>query len=125
MKQRGKPFQPGQSGNINGRPSLPQELKKAMQMNRVDFQELLIKYLSYSPQELAVAQSSKDTKALDRIVIAVIINAINKGDQQRLDFLLNRIIGKVREQVDHTSNGESMKAVLVLPSNGRELNDRD
>lgn len=125
MKQRGKPFQPGQSGNINGRPSLPQELKKAMQMNRVDFQELLIKYLSYSPQELAVAQSSKDTKALDRIVIAVIINAINKGDQQRLDFLLNRIIGKVREQVDHTSNGEPMKAVLVLPSNGRELNDRD
>jgi len=121
----GRPFLPGVSGNPNGRPKLPPEIKEAIKMTRAQFAELLVKYLGLSLLELSEVNKKLDTPALDKIVIAIISNAIKKGDQQRLDFLINRIIGKVKEQVDHTSNGNTIRAVLVLPSNGRELNDRD
>lgn len=120
-RSKGKPFVPGVSGNPNGRPKTPDDLKEALKMTRVEFQQLLVKYLAYDLYQLAEKQKDPRTTALDRIVISVITNAIKKGDQQRLDFLMNRIIGKVRDEIDHTSGGSPVKAVLVLPSNGREL----
>lgn len=120
-KTGGRNWEPGQSGNPNGRPKTPDDLKKALRMTKIEFQELLVKYLSFSLADLKAANENANTTALDRIVISVITNAIKKGDQQRLDFLMNRIIGKVKEEIDHTSGGGPVKAVLVLPSNGREL----
>lgn len=120
-KTIGRAFLPGQSGNPKGRPKLPRELREAMKMTKAQFTELLVKYLSFSLGELLLINKQENTAALDRIVISVITNAIKKGDQQRLDFLMNRIIGKVKDEIDHTSGGSPVKAVLVLPSNGREL----
>lgn len=107
-KTGGRDFKPGQSGNPNGRPKMPAELKKAKNMNKIKFMELLVKYLSFSLDELKAAKSDKSTTALDRIVISIILNAISKGDEKRLDFLMSRIIGKVKSDIDLTTMGQSM-----------------
>lgn len=97
-------FKPGQSGNPKGRPKLPEELKKAIRMNKQLFQELLVQYLTYPKAKLGELAKDPKTKSLDMIVIMVILNAIKKGDQSRLDFLMNRIIGKVKDEVHHTGS---------------------
>lgn len=119
-KTGGRNFQKGVSGNPKGRPPLPKELNEALRMTRKEFTELLVKYLAYSLEDLKKTQKAKETKALDRIVIAVIVNAIAKGDDRRLDFLMNRIIGKVKDVIEHeTADGQIPNAVIILPDNKR------
>lgn len=107
-------FQPGQSGNPKGRPPLPKDLRDAKMMNKRKFAELLMKYLTYSLDELKELKSRKDTPSLERIVIAVITNAISKGDERRLDFLMTRIIGKAKDELDITTKGEKIGKKVQL-----------
>lgn len=107
-KTGGRDFKPGQSGNPNGRPPMPKELREAKKMNKIKFMELLVKYLGATLEDLQKAKKDKKTPSLDRIVISVIINAINKGDEKRLEFLMSRIIGKVKSDIDLTTMGQSM-----------------
>lgn len=81
-------------------------------MNKIIFQGLLLKYLNCSLDELKRFKASPDTKALDRIVIAVIINAISKGDEKRLGFLMDRIIGKVKDEVEFTGDTGDKKIIV-------------
>lgn len=105
-------FRKGQSGNPKGRPRLPEDLRKSKKMNKIIFQGLLLKYLNCSLDELKRFKASPDTKALDRIVIAVIINAISKGDEKRLGFLMDRIIGKVKDEVEFTGDTGDKKIIV-------------
>ena len=108
-KTGGRDWKPGQSGNPNGRPPMPKEVREAMNMNKILFAELLTKYLGKTLEELVETQKAKDTAALDRIVISVITNAIKKGDDKRLDFLMTRIIGKAESKIDITTGGEKIQ----------------
>lgn len=110
FKSGGRKFKKGESGNPNGRPKLPRELRHCMNMNKIKFAELLVKYLDYSLEDLKKVKSEKETPSLDRIVISIILNAIKKGDEKRLDFLMNRIIGKSESKIDITTGGESLKS---------------
>lgn len=95
-------------------------LNQAKKMNKAKFMELLIKYLDMSLSELKVAKSNKKTPALDRIVIAVILQAISRGDYKRLDFLMDRIIGKSEQKMDITTAG---KTINTSPIDVSKLSD--
>ncbi len=100
-------FKAGQSGNPAGRIKYPKELREAMKMNKIIFQKLLTDYLTLPLSNLEAKQKNISTPALDRIVISVIVYAIKKGDERRLDFLMNRIIGKVKDEVHHSGSMHS------------------
>lgn len=77
--------------------ALPQDLKEAREQNAKEFEASLYKYMKLNMAELKAAYANPSTPARDLAVIKILEQSINKGDQQRLNFLLERTIGKVKD----------------------------
>jgi hypothetical protein len=99
-KTGGRDFKPGVVTNPNGRPKLPEELKAARALNKQELERLLNEYLSMPIQEIKAKASDPTTPSLHVIVAKIVAEAISKGDQQRLGFLLDRLIGPVPKSLD-------------------------
>lgn len=96
-------FKKGQSGNLKGRPKLP-DLSQAM---------------------AAILADEKDGKtALDAILAALRMKAA-KGDVRAAQLLLDRGYGKPKETIDHTSGGEKIAAppIMWVDTRTREATD--
>lgn len=99
---------------------MPDDLRQARALNRVEFERLLNLYLTKTKSELDelagvppddedeespsyakrlrdVATFAAKVPALDLVVIQLIRFAIVEGDEKRLGFLLDRLIGKVKD----------------------------
>lgn len=98
----GRPFKKGQSGNPKGRTPIPEEVKEARKFNKLEVERVLDKFLGLTRDELFIRLRDPQTAMLERIVGRIILKASKGGDHFRLDFLLNRLIGKVKEAVEHS-----------------------
>ncbi len=105
--KRGRQFQKGQSGNPNGRPKLPQEVREARLVTAAKFEEVIHKYMGATLEELQKASKDKTTPAVDHIVIKLLELSIRNGDTQRLNLLLERTIGKVKDKLEINANVQS------------------
>ena len=81
--------------------ALPVELKEARAVNANKVEETLYKYMSMDKAALELAFKDPATPSVELIVIKIITKAISEGDYSRLDFLLNRTIGKVPDKTHH------------------------
>src|SRR4051812_49404796 len=118
-----KPYKKGQSGNPAGRAPDPPELKKLKNLTKaelVDVGNLVIKGDHEALKRLAKAPKAT---VLQRMLASVAVKIIEKGDMHSLDILLNRMVGRVKEEVALTGN--IPQVVVNLPSNGREAKDID
>lgn len=102
-KTGGRDIQPGEVRNPNGRPKVPEYLKKAKKMNKVLLDKYLNKYINMNMTGLrrALEDSKKVTSevsAMEVMIIRVVMEAVRKGDHKILDFVLNRTVGKVKEE---------------------------
>jgi len=79
-------FKKGQSGNPNGRPKMP------------DLSEAVAKVLN---------KEKDGVKAIDAILMKLHEMALD-GNVKAIELLLDRGFGKVRQDVDLTSNGETL-----------------
>lgn len=118
-KTGGKNFKPGQGGRKKGAVSIP---KKVAELNRKEAEEKFSKYLKMTQDQLEVASKEPSTPMMDKIIIKVIKEAEKKGDFTRLNFMLDRTIGKVRDKIDVSNEDGSLmpQIVVKLPSNKRE-----
>lgn len=82
-------WKPGQSGNPNGRP------KGALTGLKVSV--ALGKFWEMTRAELMVAIQDPNTSMGDIIIASVMVRAAKDGDANRLNILLDRAIGRVRE----------------------------
>ena len=94
-------FKPGQSGNPSGRPKLPEDLKKARRLNQIEVGRLMNRFSDMSIGELRKLMENPSVSTLDLMIGKIVIEAIKHGDQSRLNFILDRMIGKVTEKVEH------------------------
>ncbi len=105
MAPRGKPFKKGNKANPYGRPKTPPDLKAARQLTRVKLEILINKYLALGKIEILKIMANPETPSIDVMICSIISKAVSHGDEKRLDFILDRLIGKVPKPVELTGTG--------------------
>lgn len=116
------------SPNPNGRPALPEDIRAASKLTAKEFIELGTKFMHMPVGQLAKIRDDEKSSAMERMLASIVHKAIDEGDQKRLDFLLDRLIGKVTQQykLDMPNIPVVQQVVLKIPSNGKERAiDRD
>ena len=96
-----KPFKKGQSGNPNGRPKVRDGLQDVKLLSKTDARRLVQKIIDMTPEELMDFAIRKDVPALETMLAAVAVKAISEGDHSRINFLLDRTVGKVIDKHEH------------------------
>lgn len=123
-KTGGRNFKPGQSGNPKGPATIPADIKAARELSKIEFERIANKYLFMTKNEITAAAMNAETPALELLVGSIVHKAVVEGDERRLNFLLDRLIGKVAERIGGP-DGKPLPAgqtVVLLPRNGREAN---
>lgn len=104
-KTGGRDWVPGQPGGP-GRPAVTPQLKQLKKLNAEKLAEILNRLAHATVDELKAISQDPMTSIFELTICAILKNAVQKGDQQRVNFLLDRLVGKPKEQVEHsTSDG--------------------
>jgi len=117
-KTGGKDWKPGEGGP--GRPRKPADLVAAQKLTKTEITGKLIKFMAMSVDELAEILRDKSLPVLDHFIGRVALLGIHKGDQQRLNFIFERLIGKVKDNVEisvkpkiiHNLDGGSVELLM-------------
>lgn len=99
-KTGGRDFKKGQSGNPNGRPKLPEELRLIKKMTPSFVRNVISKVSRMNQEQIAEVIHEPDTSILEATIMKIYLKAMTEGDYLRLNFLLDRSIGKVKEELD-------------------------
>lgn len=94
-KTGGKNFKPGVITNPNGRPPEGPELKAIKNMSKNELAELFHRVLSAKPEDL---NNFKGT-VLEQWLASIIYQGIKQGDWGRLNPFIERLFGKVKDEV--------------------------
>lgn len=64
-------------------------------MTRLEFERIANRFLSMTREEIQTKLKDPTTTALELMIGSIIVKSVQGGDQRRLDFVLDRTIGKV------------------------------
>lgn len=117
-KTGGRDFQVGNAGGP-GRPPVPQEINEALSYTRAQLVEAITRYMTMSLLELKACAKDESLSAASHLIIRILITGIMKGDQARMDFLLSRVMGSVKQVVEHV--GEARPQSRVVDDMHKEL----
>lgn len=101
-KVGGKDWEPGESGNPNGRPKLSEDLKKIRALTNKQLKEVGDFLLLGTRATLTEVSQNPESSLLQVWLSSVCITGIKKGDMGALNALLDRLVGKVTDKVQHT-----------------------
>ncbi len=103
------PFPPGVSGNPSGKP------KGLLTNDKV--LSVIGKFADMSRAQLQEVIANPKTTMLEVTVASILAQAAKNGDYSRLEFLLSRTIGKVKDQIEISS----VKPYLIARPDGSVL----
>lgn len=103
-----------------GRPAVTPELKALRQINATELARILNALSTASIAELAEMSKDPTRSVLEMTIISIWKKAYEKGDQQRVNFILDRLVGKPKEMIEHT--GEGFR-VIIEDYLGKKKND--
>jgi hypothetical protein len=110
-------FKPGQSGNPNGKPKLPPEVKRARKMTSAEVIRIATEFFYMDREQIKIRLSDPKTTTLELMVGGIILKSIKDQDHMKAEFLLNRTIGKVTEKIQHSLP----EPTIIKRSNGEEI----
>lgn len=90
-------FKKGCSGNPGGKPALPKEILQARRLNPIMFERLANEYIHKTEIQLKEIARDPSSNMLQVMLANIILKASRDADVTRLTFLLDRLIGKVKE----------------------------
>lgn len=89
-------FKPGNPGGP-GRPRKKPKDVKQKKMNKTEAEALLNKFLQYDIEDLEIILKDKKRSVMEHMIGRICMMAIKHGDHKRLDFMLDRLVGRVKE----------------------------
>lgn len=95
IKTGGRDIVKGQALPGAGRPPTPPDIKSARKLNRAEFEAVANRYLLMSLNDLKSCMANHDLPVLDLAICSLLVKVVSLGDQKRLGFLLDRLLGKV------------------------------
>lgn len=116
------PWKPGVSGNPLGGQMHDKEMRMIKNLSKQELKDVANLVIKGNIKALLNIKDDDDATVLKRMLASVAVRIINKGDMHDLDVLLNRLIGKVKEELDLTGDmtHRGARVTVTLPSNGRE-----
>ncbi len=91
------PFKKGQSGNPGGRKRMPQEIKELTFLTKQRMIGVLNQFLYMTKDEIQAKLQDPNINMLEMAIGHIIAKAAKDGDQTRLNFVFDRIVGKVTD----------------------------
>jgi hypothetical protein len=107
-------FKKGKSGNPKGGPKLPDDIREVNKLTKTMALDIIGQYMSMRVESLNNILGDDTKPVFHRIVASIAKIAIETGDHQRLNFLMDRLIGKVTDRIEH----QGATPVLIQYSNG-------
>lgn len=98
-KTGGKNFEPGNNFG-KGRPPVPDDLKRARNLNKIELERLINKYMRMTVNDIKKALKNDNLSGIDRLVCSILAGAIAKGDHTRAGFILDRSVGPVKKELE-------------------------
>lgn len=89
-------FKPGENGYMK---TVPPDLRQARKLTKVEVELILNKYLHLPVGDLLAATQDPMITTIEALVVSILISAIKRGDHDKLNFVLDRLIGKVKDDV--------------------------
>ncbi len=132
-KTGGKNFEPGISGNPNGRPPLPKEIRDFRNAANKEIIEEFKFLWSLTESELLEIIRNKEgnykdqlgdeidlkdveienqVPAIRKFMARAILRAVRSGDMYSINPIFDRVIGKVKEQIDLNANVSTHKMIV-------------
>lgn len=92
-KTGGRDFQPGHK--VRGK-RLPTALTHARKMSQAEFLSILVRFLDMTAWELEEILQDKNRTVMELWVARICATGIKDGDYSRLNFIAERLFGKVK-----------------------------
>jgi hypothetical protein len=95
-----KPFEPGESGNPNGRPRKYVTLLKEQGYKLSEINDTIQVMMSMNMEELNEVYKNPKATIIEKTIANAMNKSLQKGSLYSLDTLLTRVYGKPKEQMD-------------------------
>lgn len=98
-------------------------LKQVKRFSRQELVECASTLLGSSLAQLRAIREDRQAPVIKVMLASICARIIARGDMHALDTLMNRLIGKVRDDVKVSGSIDAPPAqvVIMLPPNGRDL----
>lgn len=115
----------GQSGNPLGGKLHDPELKKLKNLTKSELVDVGNLIIRGNFKELEKLSKDPNETALRRMVAAQVMRAISSGDTTAFEAILNRLVGKVKDEVMQQMEIRTPQVIVTLPDNGRNAKDEE
>lgn len=112
-------FKKGHNRPGPGRPKIPVDVIEARKFSAHEVEILFTKFIQMTREQLSAVKNNPQATLLELTLHSIFTHAINHGDHVRLDFVLNRLIGKSREKIE--MNLESKEGTMSPRSHISEM----
>ncbi len=106
-------FKKGQSGNPSGRPKLPKELAEIKVISSTEVKHTISKCLRMNRLELHNLIQDPKSSVLELSISSGLTSIVKYGDLYKLSFLLDRVIGRIKQEVVVATEAEQEEQFIL------------
>lgn len=114
FKSGGKDFEKGKSANPGGLPRVSPKIKELSAYARALLIQKYHEVHTLTEEELYARMKDPKVQGAEKAIVSIMIHAIKYGDQNRFGALVERVCGKVKEEVEHSI----AKPTIIIRPNG-------